>query len=69
MTIAFLSVGLIACAISVTVLTYLVIQTNIELKAMQKSTHQIQYVRSDEFDKLNETTREKLEKEFFDNIQ
>ena len=69
MTIAFLAAGLIVCAIGLTLLTYLVIQTHIEVKAMMKSTHQVQYIRSAEFEKLNEELKENLQKEFFDNIQ
>lgn len=68
MIIAFLTAGLICCAIAISLIGYLVVQTQIEIKAMSKSTHQIQYVRSDEFDKINEETKKILEKEFFDNV-
>ncbi len=68
MIIAFLTAGLVCCAIAISLIGYLVVQTQIEIKAMAKSTHQIQYVRSDDFDKINEETKKILEKEFFDNV-
>lgn len=43
----------------------------IEVRAMQKSTHQVQYVRasSEEFQKFNEDLKKTFEKDFFDNVQ
>jgi len=68
MAMPFVVAGLVFCAGGLIILTYLVIQTQIELKAMQKSTHQVQYVRSDEFEKLNEKLTEELTKDVFDNL-
>lgn len=69
MTIAILSVGLVTCAIAIGLLTYLIIQTHIEVKALTRSTHSVQFVPATDFEKLTEKTREQLEKEYFDNIQ
>lgn len=68
MLIPLLTAGLITCAIAVSLVGYLVVQLHIEVKAMKSSTHQVQYVRTDEFDKLTEETKKILEKELFDNI-
>lgn len=42
----------------------------VELKAMQKSTHSIQYVPVDSnFQKMTESVKEELSKDLFDNVQ
>jgi len=43
----------------------------VEVKAMQKSTHSVQYIdptKSEEFMKLNESDEKALNKDLFDNI-
>ena len=69
MIMGFILASLLGCSISIVVLAYLIIQTQIELKAMLKSTHNIQFVPATDFEKFSEKTKEKLEKDFFDNIQ
>ena len=49
-------------------LTLIVMHIWTELKAMQKSTHSIQYVPATDFETLNEKTKENLTKDLFDNV-
>lgn len=57
------------CVASIVVLAAVTTHLFIEVKSLQKSTHQVQFVRSGEFEKLNDELKKKLEADIFDNLQ
>jgi hypothetical protein len=61
--------GLLFCVIAIAAMGYLILQTHIEVKAMQKSTHQVQYLRTDDYERMTEELKESLTKDVFDNVQ
>lgn len=67
MALAAVTAALAACVFGLAISN---VKLWIELRAMQKSTHQVQYVNmgKQEFQAFNDELKEKLAKEFFDNI-
>lgn len=56
---------------STSMLGYSLFNAWVEIKAMQKSTHQVQFLRTDpeEFQQMTQELKDQLEKDPFENIQ